>query len=166
MNAGKKLAIGGLIIVGVTAYMAYLGASSSWQYYVSVDECLQRRSTFEGLRLRVNGKVAVDSLRIDPDGKRAVFSLDGEPDDLPVVCSGTLPDNLAENIDVVVEGRLDESGVLQGDKLLTRCAGKYDSEDASAPSKAAPSKAAPSRRDPPRTDPSKTAARGRSEKRI
>ena len=148
MNAGKKLLIGGLIIVSVTAYMAYLGASSSWQYYVSVDECIEGHSTFEGRRLRVNGKVVVDSLRIDADGKRTFFSLDGKTDDLLVVCSGTLPDNLAENIDVVVEGRLDGSGVLQGDKLLTRCAGKYDSEDASE------------------TDPSKTAARGRSERRI
>jgi len=156
MNAGKKLLIGGLIIVGVTAYMAYLGASSSWQYYVSVDECLNGQSTFEGQRLRVSGKVVADSLRIDTDGRRAVFSLDGESDDLQVVCSGTLPDNLAENIDVVVEGRLDGSGVLQGEKLLTRCASKYDSEDAPAPSKTAPSG----------TDPSKTAARGRPERRI
>ena len=151
MDAGRKLAIGGLIIAGITAYMAYLGASASWQYYVSVDECLQGRSTLEGRRLRVGAKVVADSLRIDADRKRAVFSLNGESDDLPVVCSGTLPDNLAENIDVVVEGRLDDSGVLQGDKLLTRCAGKYDSEDTS---------------DLSGTNPSKTAAHGRSERRL
>jgi len=140
--------------------MAYLGASSSWQYYVSVDECLEAcrdgRSTFEGRRLRVSGRVAAGSLRIDPAGKRAVFSLDGTQHSLPVVCSGTLPDNLAEKIDVVVEGRLDGSGVLQGDKLLTRCASKYDSEDAAGPSKP----------NSPRTTPSNTAARGRSESRI
>jgi len=151
MNAGRKLAIGGLIIVAATAYMAYLGASASWQYYVSVDECLEGRATFQGQRLRVNGTVVADSLRIDADRRRAEFSLDGESDDLAVVCSGTLPDNLAENIDVVVEGRLDASGVLQGDKLLTRCASKYDSKDAAAQ---------------PKTDPSKTAARSRAERTL
>jgi cytochrome c-type biogenesis protein CcmE len=39
-----------------------------------------------------------------------------------------LPDNLKEDIDVVVEGRLNESGALQGDRVLTRCASKYQSQ--------------------------------------
>ena len=36
MSTGKKLAIAGVVVAGVTAYMAYLGASSSWQYYMTV----------------------------------------------------------------------------------------------------------------------------------
>jgi cytochrome c-type biogenesis protein CcmE len=39
-----------------------------------------------------------------------------------------LPDNLAEKMAMVVEGRLDDSGTLHGDKVLTRCASKYQSQ--------------------------------------
>ena len=46
---------------------------------------------------------------------------------LKVVCSGPLPDNLAEGIAVLVEGRLDDGGLLHGEKVLTRCASKYQS---------------------------------------
>ena len=133
MTTGKKLAIGGLIVVGITTYMAYLGASASWQYYLTADECLDDASKLLGERLRVGGKIVANSLQIAADRKQAVFSLDGDEEDLRVVCSGPLPDNLAENIDVVVEGSLDETGVLQGDKLLTRCASKYDAQPPATP---------------------------------
>ena len=31
MPVGRKLALGGAVVAGVTAYMAYLSASASWQ---------------------------------------------------------------------------------------------------------------------------------------
>jgi cytochrome c-type biogenesis protein CcmE len=37
-----------------------------------------------------------------------------------------VPDNLAEDMEVVVEGTLREPDCLDGDKVLTRCAGKYE----------------------------------------
>ncbi len=46
-----------------------------------------------------------------------------------MACSGRLPDNLAEGMEVVVEGRFEPSGVLSGDTVLTRCASKYEAED-------------------------------------
>jgi cytochrome c-type biogenesis protein CcmE len=36
-----------------------------------------------------------------------------------------LPDNLVEGIDVVVEGTLEKQGRLRGEKVMTRCASKY-----------------------------------------
>ena len=119
--------IGGSIVVGVTAYMAYLGASASWQYYMTVDECVANAATLTTDRIRVSGTVAVNTLRIAEDRREATFSLKGQREQLPVTCSGPLPDNLAEGVDVVVEGRLDERGCLRGEKLLTRCASKYES---------------------------------------
>jgi cytochrome c-type biogenesis protein CcmE len=150
---GRKLAIGGLVVGAVTAYLAYLGAATSWQYYVTVDECLADAAALAKDRIRVSGRVAAGTLEIRADRRRADFSLEGTRGVLRVVCSGPLPDNLAEGIDVVVEGRLTppgataeqasktsadapqvlprrsrkDSGLLRGDKILTRCAGKYKS---------------------------------------
>jgi len=128
MTARGKLAIGSAVLVGVTAYMAYLGAAESWQYYLTVDECLAGAGRLGRDRIRVSGKVAADSLRIAPDRRRADFCLEGTEKNLSVICPGPLPDNLAEGADVVAEGRLEPSGLLRADKLLTRCAGKYESE--------------------------------------
>ena len=150
MTTGWKLAVGGLVVVGTTAYMAYLGAATSWQYYWTVDECLANagttnghqpevgRSVPGGVRVRVSGKIAPGSLRISSDRKQADFSLEGTERELGVSCSGPLPDNLAEGIDVVAEGRLENPGLLRADKVLTRCAGKYKSQGPSAPSQDTP----------------------------
>lgn len=130
MNTGKKLAIAGLVVVGVTAYMAYLGAASSWQYYVTVDECLTDAAGLQHDRIRVNGKIAAGTLQVSADRRHARFALEATTGQLPVTCPGPLPDNLAERLDVVVEGRLDATGELCGEKVLTRCAGKYKSQAA------------------------------------
>jgi cytochrome c-type biogenesis protein CcmE len=129
MSTGMKLAIGLVVLAGATAYMAYLGASSSWQYYVTAEECLANADAMVGSRLRVSGRVAPDSLRLSADRSRAEFRLAAAEGSLPVVCSGPLPDNLAENVDVVVEGQLEPDGLLRGHKVLTRCASKYEAED-------------------------------------
>lgn len=135
MSLNRKFAVGAVLIAAGTLYLAYLGAASSWRYYVLVDECVEHSTEFVGHRLRVNGKVAAESLVIRDDRQLATFTLCGATERLQVTCPGPLPDNLAEEIDVVVEGRL-ESGTalrLAGDRVLTRCASKYaaqaDSEE-------------------------------------
>jgi len=133
MRTGVKLAIGGLVVAGVTTYMAYLGASADWQYYLAVDECLAQARALSGSRMRVSGKVAADSLQVAAAERQVRFAMAGSRGDLAVVYVGSPPDNLAEGMDVVVEGRLDASGRFQADKLLTRCASKYQSRPSQSP---------------------------------
>jgi len=128
MTSGTKLALGGLVVASVTGYMAYLGASASWQYYLTVDECADQAESLAGARVRITGKVLPGSLSVAPDRREASFSIGGERHELLARCRGPLPDNLAEDVDVVVEGRLEDSGLLRGDKVITRCAGKYRSQ--------------------------------------
>ena len=127
MATGTRLAIGSAIVLSVTAYMAFVGASSSWQYYLTVDECIADASTLLNERIRVSGRVANDSLCIADNRSGATFMLAGANGNLTVDCSGQLPDNLAEGKQVVVEGRLQDTGHLVGDRVLTRCASKYSS---------------------------------------
>lgn len=129
MTGGStKLILACLVVAGTTAYMAYLGAAQSWQYYLTSDECLADLDGFAGKRLRVSGKMAEGTLQRTHGSGHLTFDLQGTDRVLPVVCTGTAPDNLAEGIEVVVEGRLDANGTLRGDRLLTKCAGKYASQ--------------------------------------
>ena len=110
--------------------MAYLGASSSWQYYMTVKECVENSPQVAGRRIRVSGTIVPGSLVIAPDRQEARFSLSEEGSNLPVVCTGPLPDDLSptKTMEVVVEGRLEDSCTLKGDKLITRCASKYNAQ--------------------------------------
>jgi cytochrome c-type biogenesis protein CcmE len=132
MTTGRKLAMGSVIVAGLTAYMAYRGASASWQYYLTADECLAERGSLVGHRVRVSGRIAAGSFVVDHDPARASFALEGEGENQKVVCPGPLPGNLAEGMAVLVEGRFDDAGVFQGEKVLTRCASKYQSRSSAA----------------------------------
>lgn len=124
----KKLGFAGILIAGTTAYMAYLGAAESWQYYLTAEECLAQASQFTGRSLRVSGRVASGSLDHSAASPGASFKLEAGTGQLPIVYVGPVPDNMAEQIEVVVEGRLDDQGTLRADKLLTKCASKYASD--------------------------------------
>ncbi len=135
ISTGKKLLIASSVVAGVTAYMAYLGASSSWQYYMTVQECVENAPRVAGRRIRVSGTIVPGSLVIAQHRQEARFALSEADSRLTVVCCGPLPDDLSPTkpMDVVVEGRLDSTGqsacILHGDKLITRCASKYARKD-------------------------------------
>jgi cytochrome c-type biogenesis protein CcmE len=131
MNSGVKLMAGGLLIATALGYLAFLGASSSWQYYLSVDELVGDMNQLEGKRLRVSGRVAAGTLSIGEHRREATFVLAGERFTLPANCRCLLPDNFAEGISVVIEGTL-RSNALYGHKVITQCASKYESKTRSA----------------------------------
>lgn len=131
MSPGVKLTASAVLVAAAIGYLAYLGAASSWQYYVSVDEAVADAVHLEGRRLRINGLVTAGSLTIGGDRRQAAFDLAGRQHTLHATCRCLLPDNLAEDIDVVVEGVF-EAGVMHGDKVITRCASKYQPTGATA----------------------------------
>jgi cytochrome c-type biogenesis protein CcmE len=131
MGVRAKLLLCGIVITASIAYAVYLGASSSWQYYLQVDECLGQADLFRGKRLRLSGRVAAGSLKASPEYREANFVLEGNEHKVPVCYRGSIPDNLAEGRDVVVEGTLAGDGHFQCETLITRCASKYAPKDAS-----------------------------------
>jgi cytochrome c-type biogenesis protein CcmE len=132
MSTGRKLAIVSMLVAGAIAYLTYLGAAESWQYYLTVDECLKDVSLHGGTCLRINGKIAGGSLQIATDRRQVVFMLQGDESSLAVNYSGSIPDNLAENMAVVVEGHFENETQFHADKILTRCASKYKSKNSSS----------------------------------
>lgn len=131
MNRPFRIATASAVIAAVIGYVAYLGASSSWRYYVVVDECVAEADRLAGKRLRVSGRVVPGTLAVSGDRRSASFRLSGHESAIPVQCNGTLPDNLKEEMDIVVEGILQPDGRLRGDRVITRCASKYAPKDAS-----------------------------------
>jgi cytochrome c-type biogenesis protein CcmE len=131
MNPGVKLLAAAVLVAVAIGYLAFLGAAGSWQYYLSVDEAVAGTGELAGHRLRVSGHVTNGSLSIGDDRRQATFDLAGERHTLHVTCRCLLPDNLAEDMDVVVEGVFDRD-VIHGDKVITRCASKYQPADTTA----------------------------------
>ena len=73
MTSGTKLMIGAILVAAAIGYLAYAGAASSWQYYLSVDEAVSESASLTGKQIRVSGRVSPGSLAIVDDRREATF---------------------------------------------------------------------------------------------
>ena len=128
-----KLLIGGLIVAAAVIYLVYAvyaGIAGS-SYYLTVDSFLAEPQ-YHDRPVRLRGKVGKDQCVIDAQNLKAEFHLMGETaGDLPVTYHGAIPDLFKAGSDIVAEGKLGPDGVFKADKLLTKCASKYDAKPAS-----------------------------------
>ena len=123
-----KLIIGIVVIGGGIGYFMYQAMQSSWSYYYSVDEFARGSEAVKNSSLRLAGKVKPGSVSRNMEQMRLSFTIEGEDAELPVQYSGVVPDNFAEDIEVVIEGNLDTTGTFDADMLMTRCESKYKSK--------------------------------------
>jgi cytochrome c-type biogenesis protein CcmE len=120
-----KALIGIIVIGGGLGYFMYQAMQSSWASYYSVDEFAADGSAVENQSLRVAGRVKRGSVARDLQKMNLTFTLAGLKAEIPVHYEGSVPDNFAEDREVVIEGRLDAAGVFRADLLMTRCESKY-----------------------------------------
>lgn len=125
--------IGVVVIGGGLGYFMFEAMQSSWSYYYLVDDFVEdftaKNSAAETSSLRVFGKVKPDSVTRDLEKTLLTFTLAGSKNELPVQYKGSVPDNFTEDRDVVVQGRLDTTGVFQAKTLMTKCESKYSAKD-------------------------------------
>jgi cytochrome c-type biogenesis protein CcmE len=128
-----KVLVGVVVIGGGLGYFMFAAMQSSWSYYYLVDdfvEALTAKSTAaQASSLRVFGKVKPDSVTRDLEKTLLTFTLAGSKNELPVQYKGSVPDNFTEDRNVVVQGRLDTTGVFQAKTLMTKCESKYSAKD-------------------------------------
>jgi cytochrome c-type biogenesis protein CcmE len=124
----KKIAVAGLVVVGALAYLGSAGVTKGWVYYLKVDEFVGN-ARYQNQRVKLCGTVARDGVEVSAGKLTASFTLAGEQRKLPVMYRGVIPEMFRPESEVVVEGKLNSSGVFQADVLLTKCASKYDPND-------------------------------------
>jgi len=98
---------------------------SSWSYYYSVDEFSANISDMNNYSFRIAGRVKPGSVNRDLQKMNLTFTLAGTKTEIPVLYEGTVPDNFTDDIEVVVEGRLDENKSFKAKTLMTKCESKY-----------------------------------------
>ena len=127
----KKFLIGGVIIFLAIGYLGFMGFNASATYYYTVSEFTSPEKLTYDQNIRINGDIAPGSVE-KPDGMTLNFTITEGGKSLPVHYQGAVPDAFDEGNEVVVEGKLDPSGVFQAKTLLVKCPSKYvpEGEDA------------------------------------
>ena len=127
IHVRTKLIIAGFVLAVAMTYLVTAGVRSGWVYFLEVDGFLAE-SRYQTQRVRLHGKVGPDHVDVNAASLTAEFDLLGTTGQLPVHYTGVVPDTFKAGVDVVVEGRLDESNVFQATVLMAKCASKYREE--------------------------------------
>jgi cytochrome c-type biogenesis protein CcmE len=116
VRASRKLAVGLAVIAAAITAPAYAGIRSATVYYLTPTE-FASRPDLRTARVRLAGTVVPGTIRTQ-DGRVVGFQIDDGTTRLDVVYDGPLPDLFAEDREVLVEGRVDGSG-LRATRVIT-----------------------------------------------
>lgn len=139
MTKGVQIACGATLVALLLGWYAAsnLEAGASFAYFKTLAEFEAARSDLIGRHARVHGYVALGSIQRDVAAKQVRFHVQGAPphaggapgEPLSVVF-GSLetPDLFKDGAEVVVEGRLSDTGeVFHADKVMAKCPSKFES---------------------------------------
>ncbi len=148
-----KFIIGGLVIVAAIVYLMVSSLQANVQYFLTVDEVLEKQTAGElsGRNIRLSGAVLGDSIQYDMENLELSFTIVHVPGDidlvddegglaaalhnavmdparsrLQVVYYGARPDLLQNEAQAILTGELLPNGVFEADELLLKCPTKYE----------------------------------------
>jgi cytochrome c-type biogenesis protein CcmE len=119
------LALLGVVVLVALAWAVIDAFQGSVVYYLTPTEAVAEAPE-EVFRLA--GEVAEGSIvRDDATGSLRFDVTDGTTT-VPVRFDGARPDNLADGAEAVSEGRFASDGVFEAERVLARCASRFESE--------------------------------------
>ena len=152
-NGKTKFIIGGIIIAAAIIYLIVSSASKTAQYFLTVEETLEKSQNgeLEGRNLRVSGAVIGETIQYDsqtfnltftiahvPGNNKALEEEGGlaaalhnavqDPDrpHLEVIHEGPMPDLLQDESQAILTGYLRSDGTFYAEELLLKCPTKYE----------------------------------------
>ena len=131
MKAGHRFLIGaGIIVTGVVLLIAQ-GVKATGVYFLTPSELAAKTTadpTFYDVGLKISAKVVPGSIRRDDKDRRVDFQVSDGVQSYPVTYRGLVPDTFtdANDIEVIVEGRLGRDGVFRATEVLAKCGSRYE----------------------------------------
>ncbi|MGE0439629.1 MAG: cytochrome c maturation protein CcmE [Gemmatimonadales bacterium] len=133
MKAGTKFALGATVIVAAIGMLIYTGVSQTGVYFLSPSELVAKTEadpSFHDVGLKVGAKVVRGTIKRDPAAQRIDFQVSDSTASFPVTYVGLVPDTFtdANEIEVILSGKLGRDGVFHATEVLAKCGSRYESE--------------------------------------
>lgn len=130
MRARSKFLFGAVLIGGTVGFLMTSGIKETGVYFLTPSELAQRissDSTFHNVGVKMGARVVTGSIERDVATQTITFQVTDGQQTYPVVYRGLAPDTFTDDVDVVVEGRLDPDGTFRATSLLAKCGSRYES---------------------------------------
>ena len=129
MKPRSKFLLGaGLVVVTVGVLMAE-GIKDTGVYFLMPAELAARAAsdpTIYDAGLRIGGNVVAGSIHKDLSTQTITFEVTDGEHVYPVTYRGIAPDTFTDEVEVVVEGRLNRAGTIEASNVLAKCGSRYE----------------------------------------
>jgi len=131
MKHGRFM-VGLVGVAAVVSYLVWTGVSETMVYYLTPTELMAKVEadpSFRDMGVKVSGRVIPGTYeRVEGQllHRFQVKDLEEESATFWVEYRDALPDTFTDDVEVVLEGRLDGEGVFQATTLLTKCGSRYE----------------------------------------
>jgi len=133
MKAGTKFIIGGALVLATVGYLMATGIKETGVYYLTPSELatrIQNDRSFYNVGVKMGARVVKGSISRDVATQTITFRATDGQSSWPVTYRGLAPDTFTDEVDVVVEGRLQPDGVFHATTLLAKCGSRYEAAPA------------------------------------
>ncbi len=130
MSKNKRIIVS-LILAGIAlSIMLFASLPNVGGQEVKISDLVDNPEKFKDEYVVTQGLLAADKIQWDPDEIELRFEIYDENNVyLPVFYKGVKPDNFSKDVIVIVDGYMNESGVLEAERIQTKCPSKYEGED-------------------------------------
>ncbi len=123
-----KFFVGGFVVLAALGWLGFVGFQESKAYYITVEEYTAQQADLNGKTLKVAGDVVEGSIDRNKSPLEFVITHNGKNLKVCYIGKDVLPDTFRDGSKAVVEGKVDQKGVLQARKIEAKCASKYEAE--------------------------------------
>ena len=129
MNAGAKFAVGAVLIIASVGYLMASGIKQTGQYFLTPSELSRKVAvdpSFYNVGMKVGAHVVRGTVAKDVATQTLSFRISDGTATYPVTFHGLPPDTFNDSVEVVVEGRLKQDGVIYATNVLAKCGSRYE----------------------------------------
>ena len=129
MRARTKFIIGGSLVLATVGYLMASGIKETGVYYLTPTELAAKvgaDQSFYNVGVKMGARVVKGSITRDVASQTITFRATDGAHTYPVVYRGLAPDTFTDEVDVVVEGRLQPDGTFRATTLLAKCGSLYE----------------------------------------
>jgi cytochrome c-type biogenesis protein CcmE len=131
MKPGTRFTLGAVVIIGSVILLISEGIKATGTYFLTPTQLVERTKadpSFHDVGLKVSAKVVRGSITRDVAARRVDFRISDGGQTFPVTYVGDVPDTFtdANDIDVVVEGKLGRDNVFHATDVIAKCGSRYE----------------------------------------
>ena len=134
LSKRRRLIIVGIVLLAAFGYFGFTAFQAATSFYLTVDELVAQGPT-AGKSVRVVGALVEGSFtRESTENTIATFQLHRNGAQIAATHDGVVPDLFFNpHSEIVLEGAYEPGGVFMTDRVLVKCASKYQSLEGDSP---------------------------------